>query len=69
VKITDLVDDGLLDSDEHGAFAAATLQVLSTSFESEPYETSFLCEKFDLDTRKIEKYTSKIIRHLESSDG
>lgn len=65
VKTTDLVDEGLFNSEDHSEFAASVIQVLSTSFNSEPYNTSYLCKAFDLNANKIQVFTSKIVKHFE----
>lgn len=64
VKTTELVDAGLFDSDDESEFAASVIQVLSTSFKPEPYDSSYLCKAFDLDPKRLNKYTEKIVDHF-----
>jgi hypothetical protein len=65
VKTSELVDEGLFNSQNHSEFAASVIQVLSTSFNSEPYDTAYLCKAFDLDANKIQQFTSKIVSYFE----
>lgn len=64
VKTTELVNAGLFDSDSESEFAASVIQVLSTSFKPEPYKSSYLCKAFDLNPRKLQRYTEIIADHF-----
>lgn len=64
VKTTELVDAGLFDSEDESEFAASVIQVLSISFKPEPYDASYLCKAFDLNAKKLKKYTSRIVDHV-----
>ena len=64
VKTTELVNAGLFDSEDESAFAASVIQILSTSFKPEPYDSSYLCKAFKLDAKKLNEYTVRIVDHV-----